>query len=145
MTRLFGSFAALAIAAALATPTLKADPPLCPTLNLVMNGTYTMSGTGTVFGTSGGPLAFVGVITYNGDGTGTLMSVTDNLNGAVGRASSLPATFTVNRDCTGSKTIGSGPSAQHFDFVITRDGNTITFVGTDAFAVVSGTAVRISR
>ena len=104
-----------------------------------------MSGTGAVFGTGGGPIAFVGVVTYNGDGTGVLMSATDNLNGTVGRATSIPATFTVNRDCTGSKTIGSGPTAQHFDFVITPDGRTLTFVETDAFAVVSGTAVRMNR
>jgi hypothetical protein len=57
----------------------------------------------------------------------------------------VPITFSVNRDCTGSKTVGSGASATHFDFVITPDGRTITWVQTDAFWVTSGTAVRMNR
>jgi hypothetical protein len=56
----------------------------------------------------------------------------------------VPAIFTVNRNCTGSKTVGTGASANHFDFVITPDGHTITFIETDAFAVTPGTAVRLN-
>ncbi len=149
MTRFFASIALAALAAALGTQSLKADgPPICTQGNAIMNGSYTISGGGTVLGSggaAGSPLVFLGVINYNGDGTATLTSATQNLNGSVGRLSSIPATFTVNRDCTGTKTIGSGPTAQHFDFVISPDGKTITFVETDAFAVVSGTAVRMNR
>jgi len=144
MTR-FGLFAMI-IAAGLATQSLRAEgPPQCASGNMVMNRTYAMSGTGAVLGTGGGPIAFVGIVTYNGDGTGTLHSATANVNGTVLKSTLVPAVFTVNRDCTGSKTFGAGPTAQHFDFVITPDGSTITFVETDAFAVMSGAAVRTRR
>jgi hypothetical protein len=144
MTRL--GLYAIIIVAGLASQTLRADaPPLCPIGNAVMNGTYVMSGTGTILGTGGGPLTFLGAVTYNGDGTGTVTSLSQNVIGSVGRATSIPASFTVNRDCTGSKIVGAGPTAQHFDFVITPDGKTITFIGTDGFAVLSGTAVRMNR
>jgi hypothetical protein len=48
----------------------------------------------------------------------------------------------VNPDCTGSKTIGSGASATHFDFIITPDGSTITWIETDNGVTLSGTAIR---
>jgi hypothetical protein len=70
----------------------------------------------------------VGEVIYNGDGTGTLLSATLNANGAVSKLAGVSGVFTVNQDCTGSKTFGSGPSAQHFDFVITPDGSTITWL-----------------
>jgi len=141
MTKLLGSLALAAFAAAMTTPTLKADSYLCLMGNNVMSGTYVMSGTGNIVGL--GPVVMAGEVVYNGDGTGVLMSATKNVNGAVVRVSMVPATFTVNPDCTGSKIVGTGSSATHFDFLITPDGSTITWVETDANAVISGTAVRI--
>jgi hypothetical protein len=47
----------------------------------------------------------------------------------------------VNRDCTGSKTIGTS----HFNFVITPDGSTITWIVTDAGVTLSGTGIRFRR
>jgi hypothetical protein len=141
VTKLLGSFALAALATAVTTQTLKANSTLCVMGDSVMSGTYVMSGTGNIVGL--GPVVVVGEVVYNGDGTGVLMSATENVNGAVVRLSMVPAIFTVNRDCTGSKTVGTGSSAEHFDFLITPDGSTITWVETDANAVISGTAVRI--
>jgi hypothetical protein len=106
--------------------------------NAVMNGTYVMSGKGTIVGV--GPVAMIGQVVYNGDGTGVLLSVTKSVNGMIVKTASVPVVFTVNPDCTGSKIVGSG--AAHFDFVITPDGATITWVQTDTNAVISGTAER---
>lgn len=105
-----------------------------------MNGIYVMSGKGDIVGV--GPVVLEGVVVYNGDGTGVLLSVTQNVNGTITRATSIPVTYTVNRDCTGSKIVGSGASPNHFDFVITPDGSIITWVETDPTAVISGKAVR---
>ncbi len=111
--------------------------------NAVMKGTYVVSGKGTVVGV--GPIVLAGEVVYNGDGTAVLASETQNVNGTIIRPSGVTGTYTVNHDCTGSKTFGSGASAQHFDFVISPDGSTITWVETDANAVISGKAVRVSN
>ena len=142
--RLNQSLLALAAFAALTPQAIKAEAPeTCSKGNSVMNGMYVMSGNGTVVGV--GPVVMVGEVIYNGDGTGTLLSVTKNVNGMVLSASKVPVTYTVNPDCTGSKTVGSGASSNHFDFVITPDGATITWVGTDASTIISGKAKRFNR
>jgi hypothetical protein len=66
-------------------------------------------------------------------------------NGTITRGITATGTFIVNRDCTGSKTFGSGPTAAHYDFVITPDGSMITWVETDAGVVISGQAVRLLK
>jgi hypothetical protein len=104
-----------------------------------MNGTYVASGTGTVAGV--GPIALVGEVIYNGDGTGMAVAITQSVNGGSSTATGIPATFTVNRDCTGTKTIGNN----HYNFVITPDGNTITWIVTDAGVTLMGTGVRLRR
>jgi hypothetical protein len=104
-----------------------------------MNGTYVVSGSGTVIGT--GPLNSLGLWVYNGDGTATNVFSTSSMNGVSSTSSGVTATYTVNSDCTGSKTVG----ANHFNFVITPDGNTITWIRTDHGLNVSGTGVRIKR
>ena len=108
-----------------------------------MNGTYVMSGGGAVTGV--GPVSVAGLVVYNGDGTGTLVTSTSSVNGTVSKLANVSGVYTVNRDCTGSKVFGSGASAQHFDFVITPDGSTITWVETDNGTTISGTAVRAGR
>ena len=138
--RLNHSLLALAVFAAFTPQAIKAQAPHCSMGNLVMNGTYVMSGNGTIVGV--GPVVMVGQAVYNGDGAGVLSSVTKNVNGMVVRATSVPVVFTVNPDCTGSKIVGG---SGHFDFVITPDGNTITWVQTDTNAVISGKAERSSR
>jgi hypothetical protein len=144
MNKLFNSLAVAAMAAAFVPQVVKADgPALCPTGNAVMNGTYVMSGGGNVVGV--GPITFAGLVVYNGDGTGTLVTSTGSFNGAISKLANVSGVYTVNRDCTGSKTFGSGASAQHFDFVITPDGSTITWVETDNGTTISGSAVRAGR
>src|SRR4051794_740981 len=85
-----------ALTLALAPQPLRADPNCS---NSTMRGTYVASATGTVIGV--GPIASVSVLLYNGDGTGTSLSGTKSVNGVVSTSSNVPATFTVNPDCTG--------------------------------------------
>ena len=108
----------------------------CPLQNATMRGTYVTYGSGTVIGV--GPATSVGLVVYNGDGTGVSLFSTLSLNGATHTSSNVAATFTVNQDCTGSKTIGT----THFNFVISPDGNAITWIVTDAGLTLSGTGIR---
>jgi hypothetical protein len=84
-------------------------------------------------------------VQYNGDGTGVLASGTNSINGMASALTNVPITFTVNRDCTGMKTVGTGASAFHFNFVITPDGQTLTFIVTDNGVSMTGTATRLRR
>lgn len=143
MTKFFGFLTLAAMAAAFAPQALKAEPVQCFRGNAIMNGTYVASGTGTVTGV--GPAATLGIIVYNGDGTGTVIFSTLSLNGASSTSANVPVAFTVNTDCTGSKVIGSGPSATHMNFTITPDGKTITWIITDTGRTISGTGVRMTQ
>ena len=142
---LFSKRSLLVIAALAAsfTPAARAQDALCAARNMVMKGTYVMSGSGSIPGV--GPLASVGLVVYNGDGTAVVASVTTSVNGTVIPGSGTPGTFTVNPDCTGSKTFGSGASAQHFNFVISPDGSKITWIVSDTGVVMTGIAERIRR
>jgi hypothetical protein len=84
-------------------------------------GHHVVAGSGTIDGV--GPIASLALAVYNGDGTGTLTSATQTVNGSSSTANNVPITYTVNRDFTGSKVLGSGPSAVHMNFVISSDGN----------------------
>ena len=132
-------FALVAFTAAVTPQALRADNALGCAGNSVMNGTYVMSATGTIVGV--GPVAMVGMVTYDGLGNGSATS-TQSVNGTIYKGVIATATFTVNRDCTGSKTFSDG---SHYDFAITLDGSTITWIETDPGVVISGTAVRIKR
>ena len=123
-----------ALALALAPQALRA-PPKCG--NYTMKGTYVASGTGTVIGV--GPIASVALLVYNGDGTGVSLSGTKSVNGVVSTSNNVPATFTVNPDCTGSKTIGT----TNYNFVITPDGSTITWIVTSPGVTLTGTGIRM--
>jgi hypothetical protein len=115
---------------------MKADNAHCSLQNATMNGTYAVSGTGTIAGV--GPITTVGLVVYNGDGTGMRIFSTSSVNGMTSTSANVPATFTVNRDCTGQKTIGK----TNFNFVITPDGSTIYWIVTDAGITLSGTGIR---
>jgi hypothetical protein len=132
-----------AFAAVVAPQALRADNAQCSLQNGTMIGTYVASGTGSIAGV--GPLATLGLIVYNGDGTGIVVSGTNTVNGTSSSFSNVPVTFTVNRDCTGSKTIGSGPSATQMNFVVSPDGSTITWTVTNAGVTMIGTGVRLKR
>ena len=134
---------AMAVLAGGLTPAARAQSALCPARDIVMQGTYIMSGSGAITGV--GPIASVGQVIYNGDGTGVIVSVTTTINGNVVTGGGTTGTFTVNPDCTGSKTFGSGATAQHFNFVITPDGGKITWIVSDTGVTMSGIAERIRR
>ncbi len=127
------------IAAGLAPQVSKADNARCLLGDAVMNGTYVASGTGTVVGV--GPIAVVGELIYNGDGTGNAVFLTQSVNGATSTLTNIPVTFSVNTDCTGSKTVGTG----HYNFVITPDGSLITWIVTDNGVTLMGTGVRLRK
>lgn len=129
------------LAIALAPQALKADPPQLQCSNATMNGIYVMSGSGSIVGL--GPIASVGFVTYDGHGDG-VSTTTTSVNG-VASQSTTTGSFTVNGDCSGTKTFGSGPAATHFNFVITPDGAQITWIVTNAGVVMTGTAVRVLR
>jgi hypothetical protein len=56
----------------------------------------------------------------------------------------MPGTYTVNRDCTGSKIFGG---ATTYDFVVTPDGREITWIVTNAYGgpLFTGRAVRMDN
>lgn len=137
------SLIAAATLAASLTPAAFAADGLCAAQNLIMKGTYVISASGTILGL--GPVTAVGQFTYHGDGTGTSGTSTLSVNGASSTSSGASAVYTVNPDCSGTKTVGTGPTAQHYNFVITPDGQTITFIVTDVNVAVVGTAQRLSR
>ncbi|MBV9743109.1 MAG: hypothetical protein JO099_05050, partial [Acidobacteriia bacterium] len=114
MKKFITSLALAVITAGFAPRDLKAESlNQCFRGNAIMSGAYVASGTGTIAGV--GPISTVGLIIYNGDGTGMAVSSTSSVNGTAMTSNNVPATFTVNSDCTGTKTIG----ATHFNFVIT--------------------------
>jgi hypothetical protein len=140
--RFFGMrnlLAVAALAAGLAPQVLRADNAQCLLRNAIMSGAYVASGTGTVVGV--GPIAVVGELIYNGDGTGNAVLVTQSVNGATSTLTNIPVTFTVNSDCTGSKTVGTA----HYNFVITPDGSLITWIVTDNGVTLMGTGVRLRK
>jgi hypothetical protein len=144
MTKFFSSLVFAAIAAAFVPQAVKAQgPPVCLMGNGTLNGVYVATGTGTVTGV--GPATGVTLAVYNGDGTAAAIFSTGSFNGAVSTLSNISGTYTVNRDCTGTKTFGSGPSAAHYNFVVTPDGSTIYWIVTDNGFTLSGTGVRIER
>ena len=123
----------------LTTSALRAQAPQCS--NDTMKGVYIMQGTGTVVGL--GLVAAVGKVTYDGQGGGQGL-LTQSANGTIYRQVASTGVFTVNPDCTGSKTFGTGATATHFDFVITPDGKTITWIATNSGVIMIGTAVRMA-
>jgi len=112
----------------------------------VPNGTYASHVTGYIpLGPSGSlvPLAAAGHITYSTDGT-TSGVFTTSVNGQI---STFPVhgTWTLNPDGSFSETdtqTGGQGLTLHFTDYPTLDGNTITFVQTDAGFIASGIATR---
>jgi len=112
----------------------------------VPNGTYASHVTGYIpLGPSGSlvPLAAAGHITYSADGT-TSGVFTGSINGQI---STFPVqgTWTINPDGSISETdvqTGGPGLTLHFRDYPTLDGNTITFVQTDAGFIASGIATR---
>jgi hypothetical protein len=98
-----------------------------------LNGQYLFTGSGTLF-----PPAFgvtkqsignsAGFHIFNGDGTGTDF-VTFSINGiVVVPSSSVPITYTLKPDCTGTLSVQNGPN---LDIFVAVDGSALTTINTD--------------
>lgn len=125
----------------LATPAMRAQEPVSCS-NATMHGTYALSESGFA---GGAPIGAIGEVIYDGRGNGKLVTETLSLNGTIFRGITGTGVFTVNSDCTGSKTFTTSGGESHFDFVITADGSKIDFIETDSGVVGTGTAIRIDR
>lgn len=126
--------ALIAMSFALCPQSLHAAP-LCPLGNATLHGIYSVSGGGTVVGL--GPVTSVGQVTYDGKGNSNAV-YTASLNGTIVPVT-VPGTYTVNPDCTGTAVEASS----HFNFVITPDGNTVWWMATDPGTVLSGLITRL--
>jgi len=99
-----------------------------------LNGQYLDSATGRIFPPAFGVTkesvsAVAGYSVYNGDGTGTDY-VTFTVNGnVVPVLPSQATTYTLNPDCTGTKTVTGGPT---FNIYVALDGSGLTEVATSA-------------
>ncbi len=136
MTKLSGTILALL----LTTSAVRAQgpPPQCSQATL--NGTYVNSGAGTEGGVS---VVMVGKVTYDGHGDGQ-STFTTSVAGVISRPVAVPGVYTVNPDCTGSKTFGG---ATDYDFVVTPDGREIYWIVTNANSgsLFTGRAVRLDN
>ncbi len=112
----------------------QAPPPSCSQATL--NGTYTLSGNGTMGGVV---TAAMGKVTYDGHGNAQV-TFTQSTGGFVQKYTAVPGTYTVNADCTGSKTFGG---TTNYDFVVTPDGREIHWIVTNTGAVFTGSAIRL--
>jgi hypothetical protein len=112
-----------------------------------LRGQYLVAASGTLF-----PPAFgvseasvseaAGYSLYNGDGTGSDY-VTFTINGVNANvASPTPTSYTLNADCTGTKTVL--PDGPHFNIYIAFDGSGLTAIATDAGFAVSESDKRVS-
>jgi hypothetical protein len=102
-------------------------------------GQYLVSANGRLFPPAFGVSkesvsAAAGYSVYNGDGTGTDY-VTFTVNGINANvASPTPTQYTLNADCTGTKTVL--PYGPHFNIYVAIDGAGLTEIATDpGFAV----------
>ena len=137
MTKLLASLAFAAMTLAVAPQAVKASDAQCPLRNATLHGTYVVSGSGTIVGI--GPITAVGEHTWDGEGN-TVATNTISVNGTVFTGVMVTGTYSVNPDCSGSLSESDG---SHYNFVVTPDGNTATWIKTDSGAVVSGTEVRL--
>ena len=138
MTKRLVILALAAITFAVAPQALKAadEDALCPAGNATVRGPHLTQGTGYIVGV--GPITVVGLMTYDGNGGGVLVS-TLSVNGAISKGT-LTATYTVNRDCTMTQTLSNGNNS---DGVVAPDGSTGYWMETDPGTVISGTLVRL--
>ncbi len=134
MRKPFASLALAIITFALAPQAFSAR---CPLGNATLHGSYVVFGTGTIVGV--GPVTAVGVETWDGQGN-TVATYTASVNGNVYPGITVTGTYSVNPDCTGSNAESDG---SHYNFVVSPDGNSATWIQTDAGTVVSGTETRL--
>ena len=115
--------------------------------NATLRGDYAVHATGNApAGQFAGPVAFVGLFTYDGRGglTGKLtIRLNDVTNGPTTLIANYQGSYTVNANCSFQETWNNlaGGSALH-DAVITDSGAGFVFIVTNLPNVVSGEARR---
>jgi hypothetical protein len=98
-----------------------------------LNGQYLFAESGTLFPPGFGVTKqsigdVAGFHIFNGDGTGTDF-VTFSVNGiVVVPSSSVPITYTLKPDCTGTLSVQNGPN---LDIFVAVDGSALTTINTD--------------
>jgi hypothetical protein len=136
MRKLFASLLLAIVTFALAPQAFGAQ---CPLGDATLHGAYVVFGTGTVVGV--GPVTAVGVETWDGQGN-TVATYTASVNGNIFPGITVTGTYSVNPDCTGSNAESDG---SHYNFVVSPDGNSATWIRTDAGTVLSGTETRLKN
>src|ERR1035441_9504064 len=126
-----GAILTVFLTASTARAQAQAPAPNCSQATL--NGTYSLSGNGTMGGVA---VATRGKVTYDGHGSGQA-TFTQSSGGFVQKFVAVPGVYTVNPDCTGSKTFNGTTT---YDFVVTPDGREITWIVTNSGAVFTGNA-----
>jgi hypothetical protein len=112
-----------------------------------IQGSYGESTTGwIVFGGPIGPVADVGVITFDGNG-GASQTSTVSLNGTIiPTRTSLNGSYEVHPDCTGNITLilpgPMGPITSKSNLVIVKHGQELRTIVTGDGRVLAGTAER---
>ena len=136
MRKPFASLALAIITFALAPQAFSAE---CPLGNATLHGSYTVFGSGTIVGI--GPVTVVGVHTWDGQGN-TVATYTASVNGTIFTDVTVTGTYSVNADCTGSNAESDG---SNYNLVASPDGNSTTWIRTDAGTIVSGTETRLKK
>lgn len=137
MTKLSVTLALTTMILALATAAAKAHAS-CPLLNATLHGSYIVAGSGTIAGV--GPVTAVGKHTWDGDGK-TAATNTISANGNILNVH-VTGMYTVNIDCTGKLTESDG---SHYNFVVQPNGESLSWIETDAGTIVSGTELRLKN
>jgi hypothetical protein len=112
--------------------TLVAQPRQRPCSERTLRGRYAAFGSGTLALGGVGPISFVGLGEFDGNGS-VAGSDTASINGQIFRRT-YSGTYEVNENCTGSVTFALPPPRNlevHFDFVIVDEGEQAFFVQTD--------------
>lgn len=111
-----------------------------------LKGRYLFADKGTLYPPAFGvtvptPAANVGYEIFNGDGTGTDVVTFRVGNAIVLENVAFPTIYTVNADCTGTKTVIGGPK---FGIFVSPDGSQVATISTDPGNYVASVDHRVS-
>ena len=115
--------------------------------NATLKGTYAHAETGWSISAQrqATPVATAGFDTFDGDGTGTGV-ITINSNGVVADNETSTATYSINRDCTGTVVFKDADgSIVHFNIYLSPSGNQVRFIATEPGSVIASTDTRVAR
>ena len=137
------AIAAVTVLALGVAPLAKADDKGCS--NVLVQGTFAYTGTGSIAAPSpaAGPFVEVGTQTFDGKG-GTTYAATLSANGNVLQVTAT-GTYTVNPDCTGTMTFQVSPIniTVHVFFVIAGSGSEFQAIETDPGLIITRAAKRL--